>query len=209
MLDIPARMLEFPATADSEHTIRIDLRYLLTQRQPYTHAHLNYHADREWPTKPDYGLMLSQQLRRIEGVSVVTITHYGCKVQIGAYYDPRELKKRIREAVEFTLKTAIPWTVGRNRRDKELSFCFGRAIVTGSSTGVNLTDHREDHKAITDFGRRVITGLNHPMGKPWILYEHHLFMGVNDPQDWATIDLEFDRLAAKLVGVRDARFDWE
>lgn len=212
MLSIPGRILFFPETETTDQTYRVDLKHLVTPRAPYHFDNLWYYGDRV--PRPDYGSMLGQQLRRIDGIASVTITHYGCKVTAGALYEPRKVKQDVRRAVEFTLTSQIPWTV---RRPDTLnwSFCFSERLIHPNRTRVDIRrgQDQDERRGLTGFGHMIASQFHTDLGGPYTLQEYNLFMKIDDDerdeQAWPGQAAVFEPLLIKLIGKRRVTIDWE
>lgn len=212
-MNIEGRTLQFPGSPDTDPMIRVDLKYLVTSRSAFTHRYLNFRRDvSSHNQSPCYGDMLSQQLRRVEGVGDVTITHYGCKVGIGAMYDIRDMNRKVRKAVEFTLASSVPWIVVRGHDRLNWAYLFGAALLQNRHNHIDVR-RTPDPQGLTELGERLRAGLssksesnNHGVR---MFNDFRAFMTASGDQDWPTLDAEFDALVTEVVGRRDLTIEWD
>jgi hypothetical protein len=210
--EVAGRTMPVPETDSHGQIVRVDLRYLLTRARPFTRSYLRVYSDEV--AVPDAGFMLSQRLRLIEGVESVTITHYGCRVEIGSLYDAREMTKQIRWAVEFTLATRVPWTVHRATNNANWSFRFASPLLVKSSCMPHVDISKDlNLQLVSEFGWETFTGLSAPMAVPGSYYPYHLFMDFagEEPEDkgWPALDWLYHGLLTEVCGRRDLTVDWE
>lgn len=210
MPEVAGRLLQFPGEPGGDAVIRVDLKYLLSRKQPYTCTSLHYRWSTLWTADipPDYGDMLSQQLRRIEGLHPPMMTPYGFKAAVGAMYDMRAMARTVKRAVETTLAAGTPWIVTRESDGSNWSFHFGRRLIVNRFLGTTWQPDGENPN-FTPFGRRLARELHDPDNQLGSAYAHHLFMGISDAQDWSSVDAEYERRVTEVASTRGLTVDWE
>jgi hypothetical protein len=196
-------------TSETGPVIRVDLRgYQLTGEQPYVENHLNYLRDL-FIGKITHTMMLSQQIRRCPGVTSLSVAPYGCAVELGRLYEPKEVEVQIRLAVERTFTTRIPWTVHRGDNGTHWTYRFGEPLLPPDSDGtpIKLEKGKKPTEKMTDFGYQVYAELGHALSD---IGSFDVSMATTGGElDWRNLDDSFEAIVAHLAGKQDVSITWE
>ncbi len=179
-----------PETRDGNPDVRVNLDFRLTEESPRRYDSLDYLADNH--SVVDYGAMLSQQLRRIDGVDSVAMGHYGCLVTVGGIFGRAHLKDEIIATVERTISVRIPWIVGRS--GSNWMFRFASPLMT-TSGWIDNPDNPSSFDRLTELGRVVCDML-----KVARVSKYEVIVASDGPM--------CDCPIADVVGNREVEFEW-
>lgn len=196
------------------NVLRVDLGCLLTNKPRRSYLSRDFLDDSFGGLYTcDYGDMLSQHLRRIEGVGVVRIEHYGFEAEIGRAYGFGEILGKIKAAVEFVLWHKYPWIVTRDGSGFNWRYTFGE-YLTAPGCAVEVGPNQQSY--LTDFGCQVLQGLAGISDRARVdkVVDGTMIMDIigqrPSPQEWrGAIDPMWDVAVTESVGSRDIRVVWD
>lgn len=202
----PGRIIALQPTISSGPVIRIDLKYPLSRRSPYTLTNPNYLRD-EIQGGVDYGMMLSQHLRRVEGVVSTTINPYGCLVETGIMYDAQALKERLGEVTQSVLTSAAPWMAKRDGNELNWAYAFGQPITYH---GVVRPAGVGPDAYLTPLGERLEAGIETILVGSVNVSSSFIYVNPNlKPENWTVMDATYDAIVQEAVGHREFTIEWQ
>jgi hypothetical protein len=155
--------------------------------------------------------MLAQQIRRLNGVTDVSMTAHGSLVEVGWQFDNGTMSMGIQERVELTLRSRMPWGVVRSRNGNTWRIMLPVELVypDGSEVGLDESSRRRFVDKWTEAFMEQLW--NVPGIELGTKYHDRFFLKTDDgvmPAQWARWDQIVDTAMRELVGERQVDITW-